>query len=178
MRQQETWLQYHEREASEERYVRKQTRRERCEEYGSYEFQNQEHERYDMDIMSTFASSYLKCSDLQGREAAVAIGNIAIEKINEESKPVLYFVGKTMGFVLNKTNANTICSMYGPETDAWIGKTITLWPTQTDYKGETVPCIRIKLQNTQTSVSTDLNVPLQAPTANPTVSVDDGSIPF
>jgi hypothetical protein len=34
--------------------------------------------------------------------------------------------------------------MYGKDTDNWAGKWITIFPTTTEFGGETVDCIRVK----------------------------------
>ena len=46
--------------------------------------------------------------------------------------------------VANVTNARSIAKQYGPETDDWTGKQITLYRTQCMAFGEMVDCIRIR----------------------------------
>lgn len=46
--------------------------------------------------------------------------------------------------LLNKTNAKTIARLYGNNPTAWIGKLITLFPSQTSVGGEDVDCIRVR----------------------------------
>ena len=108
-----------------------------------------------MDINAVFPSKYLKASDLQGRECAVTIDSVTTEDVAgqgepDDHKPILWFEKATKGFVLNKTNANTIAGMYGPETDNWVGRTITLFPTQTDFQGKQVACVRVRLPQAAT----------------------------
>ena len=64
-------------------------------------------------------------------------------------KPLLYFLNskgaendKPLG--LNSTNCKTIAAMYGNDTDRWIGKRITMWPTTTQFGADTVDCIRVR----------------------------------
>lgn len=97
-----------------------------------------------MNINQAFPSKYLAAADLQGREPTVMMNNITYEKVGDDNKPVLYFQNKEKGLVLNKTNAMTIASMYGPETDGWFGKPVTLIAVWTDYQGKAVQAIRIK----------------------------------
>ena len=97
-----------------------------------------------MDINQAFPSKYLAAVDLQGREPTVMMANIAYEKVGDDTKPVLYFQGKQKGIVLNKTNAMVIAQMYGPETDGWFGKPVTLISVWTDFQGKAVQAIRIK----------------------------------
>lgn len=97
-----------------------------------------------MDIYSAFPSNYLKCSDLQGRNCRVVIESVKIESIGDDDRPVAYFQGKQKGLVLNKTNSNVIADMFGGETNGWLGKEITLFPTKVDYQGKRVDAIRVQ----------------------------------
>lgn len=100
-----------------------------------------------MRTSDAFPSAYIAAGDLQDREASVTIRDIQIEEIGKDKdrKPVLYFKGKEKGLVLNKTNANTIESVYGDEMDDWIGAEIVLYPTMTDFQGRQVAAIRVKM---------------------------------
>jgi hypothetical protein len=97
-----------------------------------------------MNIDEAFPSKYLKASDLQGRNVTVKMGRVEREKIGNDEKMILYFQGKERGVVLNKTNANNIASIYGGETDDWLGKEITLVEAMVDYQGKSVPAIRMR----------------------------------
>ncbi len=70
-----------------------------------------------MKINEAFPSNYLKAADLQDREVTVTMADVKMEKLGDDSRPVLYFRGKEKGLVLNKTNANNIASRYGDDTD-------------------------------------------------------------
>ena len=97
-----------------------------------------------MDINNSFASTYIKASDLQGQTVKVQIKSVVMEVIDKETsteKAVMYFVGKEKGVVVNFTKANVLKPVFGSETDNWIGQTITLVAGTTTYKGEIKPCI-------------------------------------
>src|SRR6266498_2774737 len=98
-----------------------------------------------MNIMSAFPSKYLKASDIpDGQFVPVIMERVEIENVagnddpNDE-KPVLYFTGKTKGFVLNKTNANAIAAGYGEQTPGWTGQQILLYRTETAFQGKQMP---------------------------------------
>ncbi len=96
---------------------------------------------------SWFPSKYICAEDLRGEVVPVTIERITQEEMpngDGELRPVLYFRGAKKGMVLNKTNAKRIASIYGEDTDDWIGKEILIYPSETDLRGETVPCIRVK----------------------------------
>lgn len=103
-----------------------------------------------MRISGAFPSKYLKASDLQGHIVNVQIERVEMSDVGTadepDSKPVLYFVGKEKGLVLNKTNANTIAGMYGDDTDDWTEKWISLFEDETDFNGRRVACIRVRLK--------------------------------
>lgn len=91
-----------------------------------------------------FPSNYLKAADLQGRAVRVTIDSVTMEKIGDDQKMVLHFVGKDKGIVLNKTNANRIVEASGSdETDDWEGWSITLYSCKVDYQGKRVDAIRV-----------------------------------
>jgi len=98
-----------------------------------------------MKIDSLFPSKYLRASDLDG-DTPVTMKSLIMEEINQEEKPVLYFGEEAKGLVLNKTNGKIIGSLHGSETDNWPGKRIILYPTEVDFRGETVDAIRVRRQ--------------------------------
>jgi hypothetical protein len=97
-------------------------------------------------MFESSSNKYLKAADLNGREVTLKIASLQMETFGKEAdeKPVLSFDRTEKRLALNKTNARTIASMYGKESDGWIGKTITLFPTTTEYAGDMVACIRIR----------------------------------
>jgi len=107
-----------------------------------------------MDINNSFPSNYLKAADLQNRTIKATIRTVIEEKMGSDIRPVLYFQGKDKGMVLNKTNAMTIAQMFGPETDAWAGGVVEIFPAFVDYQGKQVQGLRIR-------------VPMQAPAVAP-----------
>lgn len=98
-------------------------------------------------INDSFPSNYVKASDLQGKPAIVTIERVEFEAVGRERemKAVVYFNGKGKGLVLNKTNARKITEISGsPLTEEWVGTAVAIYPTETEFGGETVECIRIK----------------------------------
>lgn len=94
---------------------------------------------------------HLYAYDLLGREATVQIekcerGELVGERGKKSKKPMLKFVDKEKKLALNKTNGKAIATMYGKDTDNWIGKWITIFPTTTEFGGEVVDCIRVRPQ--------------------------------
>ena len=96
-----------------------------------------------MQYTDIYRSAYLKAEDLSGRTAKHTISGCTAEKVGEDERLVLAFSENDRPLVLNKTNANMLAELYGPETNAWEGKAIKLVPSTTSYQGQTVKCIRI-----------------------------------
>lgn len=100
-----------------------------------------------MNINTAFPSTYIKASDLEGRSVLVTIREVKVEQVgrDRDQKPVAYFEGKQKGLVLNKTNARTIANIAGSaDTDDWAGVQIGIYPTETEFAGDMVECIRVK----------------------------------
>ena len=137
-----------------------------------------------MDMNTVFPSKFLKASDLQDKAVVVTIERVEMDSITDDTtKPVVYFVGKEKGLVLNKTNTKTISNLYGGESDEWAGKSITIYPTETDFQGERVECIRVKIKRPATPVAegglTREEVQTELDTAAAKEAADPGSdIPF
>lgn len=127
---------------------------------------------HDMNINSAFSTS-LKADDLQGKKPILTIDRVEVEKVGEDKKPVLYFVGKEKGLILNRTNSNTLVELLGTaETDAWHGHRIQLITAMVDYQGKRVPAIRLQAPQVPVAVAP----PPPPPVA--TGAFDDSDIPF
>lgn len=98
-----------------------------------------------MRIDAAFPSQYIKASDLQGRRVLAKMKTVVMEKVGNDQKPVLYFMGKDKGLVLNKTNATKIAEAYGPNTEAWVGHLLELFETMVEFQGDTVAAVRVSV---------------------------------
>ena len=100
------------------------------------------------EIYVSSGGSFLRADDLQGSTVKLTISEIG-QHTFDEGKPtqktqvILSFVGKEKKLGLNVTNAKALADRLGPETDAWIGKEIKIYPTTTDFDGKAVACIRV-----------------------------------
>jgi len=91
-------------------------------------------------------SKWLKASDLDGKARLLTIKKFSVEMIVEDKKgPVVWFIEEPKGLGLNITNGKTIEQICGSgDPQRWIGKRIVIFPTETDFKGERVDCIRVR----------------------------------
>lgn len=95
-----------------------------------------------------YPNRFLKAGLLKGQKVTVTISDVFIEELEGEKgieqKAILTMAGKKMQLVLCKLNGLCVKAMFGPSIGAWLGKRITLWPTDTIMpmkKGE--DCIRV-----------------------------------
>lgn len=96
------------------------------------------------------ASQTLKADDLKGRSHKVVVENAEVVEFKENGsirrKLVLRLKDKQKGLVLNKTNSKIVAKYYGDDSDGWRGKTIEIFPTETEFNGSLVPCIRVRVE--------------------------------
>ena len=90
-------------------------------------------------------SPHLEAADFKG-DTVVTIKAVDFKEVGDEkvTKGVVYFDELPRGLVLNRTNVKRIIALHGNETDDWKGKKITLYPSETDFGGKTVDCIRVR----------------------------------
>ena len=77
-------------------------------------------------------------------EQTLTIKGVAMEPLGDVQKPVLRFKEIATGFVINKLCGGILAKLFGPDTDRWTGRRVTLYPTTTDFRGRQVPAIRVK----------------------------------
>lgn len=131
-----------------------------------------------MNINEAFPSNYLKASDLKGTTPTVTMSHVTSEQMGDDRKLVLYFQGKDKGMVLNKTNANNIATIYGPETEQWQGKKVVLAVAWVDFQGRSVEAIRVRPPHYQQS-DAEHQVRQNMPASQPRETADlDDDIPF
>ena len=103
-----------------------------------------------MDVRKLYDKDFVYAYDLEGKDATVTIervtgGTLTGTGGKSTQKPIVFFKGTKKGLALCITNARVIAGLYGGfESDAWIGKKITLYPTTTTFGSQTVDCIRIR----------------------------------
>lgn len=103
-----------------------------------------------MNVNDLFPSKYLKAHDLNGKPYTLVIRNVTLENVGhgqeQERKLAIAFEKATKLMLLNRTNAMIIASLYGPETDAWVGKTVTVYSARVKAFGAWHDALRIKEQ--------------------------------
>jgi hypothetical protein len=96
-------------------------------------------------VHEAFPSKYLKAADLSGREVPVTIARVEREKVGDDEKFCVYFVGKQKPLVLNRTNADSLAMLLGSDDfDDWPEGQVILYGTPVSFRGQSTLAIRIK----------------------------------
>lgn len=103
-----------------------------------------------MNVNDLFPSKYLKAHDLGGKPYTLTIRAVTLEDVGhggeKESKLAIAFEKATKMMLVNRTNAMIIASLYGPETDNWKGKAVTVYSARVKAFGAWHDALRIKEQ--------------------------------
>lgn len=96
-----------------------------------------------------FPNDYLNAIEFKGKDVKLTISAVSKEMLKKKSgqnkaEMVIRFNRTPKKLVCNKTNADAIANLYGPEAKAWVGKEVTLYPTRCLAFGDMVDCIRVR----------------------------------
>ena len=91
----------------------------------------------------------MAAAEFGGRTPTFTVKSVKLVGLEGEDgrtkdKGVVFFNETDRGLVLCRTNAVLIAAMFGNDTDAWLGKRITLHAQDVQLGRETVPGIRVK----------------------------------
>jgi hypothetical protein len=102
-----------------------------------------------MNVNDIFPTRFVSAADLNGKSFTLTIRSVTLEDMQSHdnktvTKPVAWFTNAAKGLVLNRTNTMIIAELYGPETDAWAGKRITIYATKVRAFGKMEDAIRVR----------------------------------
>jgi hypothetical protein len=100
-----------------------------------------------MHIDKFFDDRYMKAGHLEGQDRTITMASVTREVVGqtEDVRPVISFTETGVKpLVCNRTNAGRIVGLYGADADAWTGRQITVYPSETEYGGKTVECVRVR----------------------------------
>ena len=100
-------------------------------------------------LASTYdQSKYLRAEDVT-QPKVLRIKNVTEELVgqgaNQQKKLVVGFGNGSKGLPLNRTNNRTIRGAYGDDTAGWVGKSVVVFQTETEFKGKLVPALRVRI---------------------------------
>ncbi len=113
-------------------------------------------------IDQLFPSRWLKSSDIGSSPRTATISRIDFELIgrDQEKKAVLSFQNTTKRMILNRTNAQILANLYGKELKNWVGKRITLYCAEVQFRG--TPCLAVRIREQAPSSSQEESHPAPA----------------
>ena len=99
-----------------------------------------------MDASKLCPAPHIEASELAGKDVEVTIKEVGFGLVGVEQveKGIVYFDEFDRGFVVNRTNLKRLIRLHGNDTSKWVGQKVTLYPSETDFNGSTVPCIRVR----------------------------------
>lgn len=98
-------------------------------------------------VDEVYPTGTIKGADLKGKDVKVKISEVGRRTFDDGEKLVLHFhlTDKTMP--LNKTNASAIAAIHGDDYTRWVGRGITLYPTEVDFRGTPTLTVRVRPQD-------------------------------
>lgn len=144
-----------------------------------------------MDMMLGFLGTYITAAEIGTKTPTLTIARVVLEKVESlkqgdddaggkmKDRVIVYFreSKSDRGWLLNRTNAECLKEMWGRETDAWIGKRVTLYSMMVRVGPKMEPGIRVKgSPDLKEPVTFQLKLPRKKPvpmTLVPTARADD-----
>lgn len=93
-------------------------------------------------------TNYFGSWDIEQTDVILKITKVQREEVTggdgrQDNKIVLH-LDKFKPLILNRTNEKTICKLFGPYVEDWIGKYFSAFKTKVNAFGETVDAVRIR----------------------------------
>ena len=129
-----------------------------------------------MNVNDVYQSNYLAASDVGSRTPTVTITQVDLAKLPDGSaKLCVFFNNKPKGMLLNKTNARLLSSLYGDESEGWLGKEVKVIVVWTEFQGKPVKALRLMPPDKKAEAAAS-TTPRPAPAASKPLLDDE--IPF
>jgi hypothetical protein len=81
-----------------------------------------------------YPGRFIKASDLKGKPVTLKIAEVNLEELigdkGAQTKGVIAFEKTEKMLALNKTNGICLKEMFGKKVQEWVGKRVTIFPTQ------------------------------------------------
>ena len=103
-----------------------------------------------MHYRKLFNSDYIGAYDLEDGDKTVTIESVTKEDVfvpqsgTSDEKMIIRFSDARKAMVCNRTNADSIASLHGPDVDQWVGKPITLYVAKVKAFGGVTEAIRVR----------------------------------
>ncbi len=134
-----------------------------------------------MNINSVYASRWLRATSLNGKTYHAIIVAVEEAGVNDHGivkrRAALKLASSNgvlwpKALLLNATNAKYIAQFLGPETSAWTGRVIEIYPTMVPFGNELTEAIRVRFapehMPAAPAPAAELAPPAMPPAATPT----------
>ena len=131
-----------------------------------------------MKFSEMFPGKYLKADDLEdGEERNAVINAIKVEEMRGgDDKPILRLEDGT-AMPLNKTNGKVLAKAFGDDSRDWVGQDIIIYKSTTEFQGDIVPCLRVKVADDRGKPTSAPRPPTRPIPTSTTHDMDD-EVPF
>ena len=132
-----------------------------------------------MKFSEMFPGKFLRADDLEdGEERNAVISTIKTEEMRGgNDKPVLHLEDGA-ALPLNKTNAKVLAKAFGDDSRGWVGHEIVIYKSTTEYQGDIVPCLRIKVADDKRKPTASVPKPPTRPTTTSATRDMNDEVPF
>ena len=101
-------------------------------------------------VNQMFPSRFLRATNIPRRGITLVIETVTQEEVTsdgegKQKKWALKFKDDDQLLVLNKTNASILAEAFGPDTDSWADKAITLRTEKVSFGGRMTDGIRVSV---------------------------------
>lgn len=86
---------------------------------------------------------FVAAEHLEGAHVTLEIADVFTTEFDGDNLGCVEFAGAKRVLRLNRTHRECIAALFGPRTSGWIGKRLTLYPTEVRFGPDTVPAVRI-----------------------------------
>lgn len=94
-----------------------------------------------------YPGRFVKAADFRGLDVTYTVKAVQLDKLEGnkgvQTKGILSFHETEKQLALNKTNGLCIKSMFGAQTDAWVGKRVTFYPANIQFE-DTDIAVRVR----------------------------------
>lgn len=102
-----------------------------------------------MNYRKLIQSNYIAADEFGKSEPTLTMLSVALvgledDKGKKQAKGVIAFKETPKAWILNRTNVECLAAMFGPETNDWIGKRVTLHALLVNFGAEKKNGIRVK----------------------------------
>jgi len=111
-----------------------------------------------MDMEKAIPSPWFSAQDFDGVGKEFTIGQVMMQQVQAQFKPVMFFHGQEKALIINGSNNKILMALFGKESNAWTGNKIVLYSFMAPAQFGNQPQLRLGVR------APDAHTPKAAPT--------------